>query len=139
MLADFRHALRGLRKAPALSAIAIASLAFGIAANVTVYSVAREMILDDISAARPDRLARLDATLSYAQYRDLHQARVFQDLAFDTGLHDAIWQRAGRNEMIWGMDTSPNFFDVLGIRPAIGRLYRQADEGRPVAVVSHGF
>ena len=37
------------------------------------------------------------------------------------------------------MDTSPNFFDVLGIHPAAGRLYTQHDEGSPVAVVSHGF
>ena len=139
MLTDLRHAIRGLRKAPALSAVAIASLALGIGANVTVYSVAREMIFDDVSAVRPDRLARIDARLSYAQYRDLRQARVFQDTAFNAGLHDAIWQHANRNEVIWGMDTSPNFFDVLGVRPAAGRLYTQSDEGHPVAVVSHGF
>jgi putative ABC transport system permease protein len=53
---DFSNAVRGLRKSPALAAIAIASLALGIAANVTVFSVVREMILDDLSAWRPDRL-----------------------------------------------------------------------------------
>jgi putative ABC transport system permease protein len=139
MLTDLRHAIRGLRKAPGLSAIAIASLALGIGANVTVYSVTREMILDDASAARPDRLARVDTGLSYAQYRNLRGAGIFEDVAFETGFHDAIWQRPGRNEMIWGMDTSPNFFELLGIRPAVGRLYQQIDEGRPVAVVSYGF
>ena len=108
MLADLRHAVRGLRKAPALSAVAIASLALGIGANVTAYSVAREMIFDDISAVQPDRLARIDAGVTYARYRDLRAAGVFQDLAFDTGFHDAIWQRTGRNEVVWAMDTSPN-------------------------------
>src|SRR5436305_13576371 len=121
MLTDVRHAIRGLCKTPSLSTIAIVSLALGMGANVTAYSVAREMIFDDISAVRPNGLARIDARLSYAHYRDLRRAGPFQDVAFETGLHDAIWQRAGRtqmiNQMIWGMDTSPNFFDVLGIRP----------------------
>ncbi len=139
MLSDLRHAVRGLRKAPALSAVAIASLALGIGANVTAYSVAREMIFDDVSAVRPGRLARLDAGLTYARYRELRGTGVFQDLAFNTGLHDAMWQRTGRNEVIWGMDTSPNFFELLGIRPAAGRLYTQSDEALPVVVVSHGF
>ena len=139
MLADLRLALRGLRKAPTLTAIALASLALGIGANVTVFSVARELILDDASALAPGGLARLDATLSYAQTHDLRRAAVFRDIAFHTGLHDAIWQHPGRNEIVWGMDTSPNFFDLLGIHPAIGRLYSDRDEGQPVAVVSYGF
>src|SRR5215467_10116728 len=139
MLPDLRHAARGLRKAPALSVVAIASLALGIGANVTAYSVAREMILDDVSAVRPDRLARIDAGVTYARYRELLGGGAFQDLAFDTGFHDAIWQRRGRNEMVWVMDTSPNFFELLGIAPTAGRLYAQRDEGSPVAVVSYGF
>jgi putative ABC transport system permease protein len=139
MLADLRHAVRGLRKAPALSAVAIASLALGIGANVTAYSVAREMIFDDISAVQPDRLARIDSGVTYAHYRDLRAAGIFQDLAFETGFHDAIWQRTGRNDLIWAMDTSPNFFDLLGIHPAAGRLYTQHDEGSQLAVVSNGF
>jgi putative ABC transport system permease protein len=139
MLADLRHAVRGLRKAPVLSVVAIASLALGIGANVTAYSVAREMLLSDISAARPDRLARIESNVTYAQYRDLRSAGVFQDLAFETGFHQAIWQRSGQGAVIWAMDTSPNFFDVLGIQPAAGRLYTQKDESSLVAVVSHGF
>jgi len=55
----------------------------------------------------------------------LRSAGVFQDLAFDTGFHQAIWQRRGRSTVIWAMDTSPNFFDVLGIQPAAGRLYQR--------------
>src|SRR5258708_12530634 len=82
MLADLRHAVRGLRKAPALSAVAIASLALGIGANVTAYSVAREMIFDDISAIQPDRLARIDAAVTYPPYRHLRPAPAFQHLPF---------------------------------------------------------
>jgi hypothetical protein len=66
LLTDLRHALRGLRKTPAFALIAISSVALGIGVNVTIYSVAREMILDDLSARRPDRLVRLDGVVTTA-------------------------------------------------------------------------
>jgi len=134
-----RYAIRSLRRAPALAVVAIVSLALGIAANVTVYSMVREFVFADISAYRLDRLVRVDAGLTYDQYRQFRQAGVFQDLAFDTGFHDAYWQTGDHAEIAWQMDTSPNFFEVLGVGPAIGRAYSQADEGRPAAVVSYGF
>src|ERR1700722_7626447 len=133
------QAARGLRNSPALATIAIASLALGIGANVTIYSVVREMILDDISARQPDRLARVDAQVSYAQYRDLQRAGVFQDLAFEAVVGDITWNAGTHSEHAWQMSTSSNFFDVLGVGAGLGRLYSQGDEGRPVAVVSYGF
>jgi len=139
LLTDFRQAVRGLRKSPTLAGIAISSLAFGIGANVTVYSVVREMILDDLSARQPDRLARVDVDLSYVLYRDLRQAKVFQDLAYYHSFRDWNWKTRTRSELAWTMTTSANFFDVLGVGPSMGRLYSQPDEGRVVAVVSYGF
>ena len=99
LLTDVRQAVRGLRKSPILAAGAITSLAFGIGANVTVYSVVREMILDDLSSRQPDRLARVDADLSYALYRDLQHAKVFQDLAFYHSFRDWNWRIGTRNEL----------------------------------------
>jgi len=139
LLTDFRQAVRGLRKSPTLAAVAVTSLAFGIGANVTVYSVVREMILDDLSARQPDRLARVDAVVSYALYRDLRFAKVFQDLAFYHSFRDWNWHTKTRSELAWTMTTSANFFDVLGVGPSMGRLYSQRDEGRAIAVVSYGF
>ena len=55
-MSDFIHAVRGLRRSPALVAVAILSLTLAIGANVTVFSVVREMILDNLSARRPERL-----------------------------------------------------------------------------------
>src|ERR1700694_5882393 len=98
LLTDFSHAVRSLRKSPALAAVAVASLALGIGANVTIYSVVREMILDDLSARQPDRLARVDGTVTYAQYRELRRADVFQDLAFDTGFGNLNWDSGTHNE-----------------------------------------
>src|SRR5580658_5348467 len=102
------QAARGLRKSPALAAIAIASLALGIGANVTIYSVVREMIFDDISARQPERLARIDAGVSYARYRDLRHAGAFQDLAFQSFLGNLTWDTKPRPEMAWDMSTSAN-------------------------------
>lgn len=136
---DIRHALRSLWKSPALTAIAIASLALGIGVNVTIYSIAREMILDDLSARQPDRLVRLGNVISTERYREFQHLGIFQDIAFDTGLGTSQWEAGTTHEIVWDMATSANFFDVLGVGGSMGRLYSRADEGHPVAVVSYGF
>ncbi len=136
----FCQTVRSLRKAPALATVAIISLALGIGANVTVFSVVREMILDDLSARNPDRLARVEGmNLSYMLYRQLRTLGAFEDLAFYRSFGDQIWRTGSRSEIVWRLTTSANFFDVLGIHAHAGRLYSQADEGRELAVSSYGF
>jgi putative ABC transport system permease protein len=135
---DLRYVLRGLLKSPALLSIAVLSLALGMGVNVTIYSIAREMILDDLSARQPDRLVTLGDGVIPAAYRDLRHAGVFQNLAFFS-FGNSDWDTAGHKEIAWHMITSASFFDVLGVGASVGRLYSQTDEGRPVAVVSHGF
>jgi putative ABC transport system permease protein len=141
---ELRRSVRSLSKSPALAAVAITSLALGIGANVTTYSVVREMILDDVSAWRADRLAFVSGTnASYSLYRDLRSAGAFQDLAFHRGIHERI-SRAETNDIVWTLTTSSNFFDVLDIRASKGRLYSQRNQvneiaGNEIAVVSHGF
>jgi hypothetical protein len=58
LLTDLSRTLRGLRRSPPLVAVAVSSIALGIGVNVTIYSVVREMVLDDLSARQPGRLAR---------------------------------------------------------------------------------
>ena len=139
MLKDLNHALRSLRKSPALAGIGVLSLALGIGANVTIYSIVREMVLDDISARQPNRLVRVAADIPYSRYRELRDAGVFQELAFSLWFTDINWISGAHGEVVWQMVTSANFFDVLGVGASVGRLYSQHDEGRPVAVVSYGF
>lgn len=140
MITDLRQAVRGLRKAPALTAVAIASLALGIGANATVFSVVREMILDDVSARNPDRLVRIEGVdTSVSMYKQLRAAGVFQDLAFHRGLGDRIWSGGERNQIVWRLVTSSNFFDLLGVHAFAGRLYTQADDGRALAVCTYSF
>jgi len=76
-MSDLRHAARSLLRTPALTAIAIRSLALGIGANVTAVSVVREMIPDDITARRPEQLASVNGVaISYTLYRELRLARL---------------------------------------------------------------
>ncbi len=139
LLTDLRQGLRGLLKSPAFTLIAVLSLALGIGVNVTIYSVAREMILDDLSARQPDRLVRLGSVVTGAQFRELEDAGIFEDLAFDTGLGTAEWHAGARNEIAWEMTTSANFFQALGVGSSLGRLYSPSDSGASRAVVSYGF
>ncbi len=139
LLTGLRQATRGLRKSPAFCVVAVSSLALGLGVNVTVYSIAREMILDDLSARQPGRLVRLGAPVTGGTLRDLRQAPAFQDLACDNWLGTVEWDTGSHTEIAWRMVTSANFFDVLGVRSSRGRLYSSPDEGRAVAVVSYGF
>jgi putative ABC transport system permease protein len=136
---ELRRAVRSVGKSPAFAAVAVASLSLGICANVTIYSVVREMILDDVSAWRPDRLAVLDGVnVSYNLYTDLRGSGAFQDLAFHHGIQDQVWHST-TNDIVWTLTTSSNFFDVLGIRPSQGRLYSERDAAGESAVVSQSF
>jgi hypothetical protein len=82
-MSDFKNAAQNLRRDPALVAVEILSLALGIATNVTVFSLVREMILDDVSGRHSEQLASVEgANVSYTAYRDLQQAAPFQDLAY---------------------------------------------------------
>ncbi len=132
--------IRGLRKSPGIVVVAVLSLGLGIGSNVTVFSVVREMIFDDLSARRPEQLTRVEgADVSYTEYRNLRATGPFEELAYHRGLGDRVWRAQDANEIAWILTTSANFFDVLGVGASRGRLYSQADEGREVAVVSYGF
>jgi hypothetical protein len=87
-------------------------LALGIGANVTIYSIVREMVLDDISAWQPDRLARVAADIPYDRYRELQDAGVFRYLAYDLRFSDINWISGAHGEVVWQMVTSANFFDA---------------------------
>src|SRR5215475_2638032 len=102
-LTNLNHALRSLRKSPALAAVGVLSLALGIGANVTIFSIVREMVLDDISAQQPDRLAHLAADVSYSRYRELRDAGVFQELAFNLPFTDINWVSGTHGEVVWQM------------------------------------
>ena len=149
LLRDLRFALRQLARAPGFTLAAILTLGIGIGANTTIFSVVNAALLrPPAGVADPDRLVWLYTSdysgpdfgaSSFPDYEEFRQ----QDHIFD-GVFAVIQTRTA----IWDGDTaepvgaeivSENYFDVVGVRPAVGRFFTP-DEGRPgapaVAVIS---
>ncbi len=151
---DVRFAFRTLARRPGFTAVAVLSLALGIGANTAIFTVINAVFLHPLAIEDPPRVAELftrdtktaqvgnfnltpTSLQNYEDYRD-HNT-VFSGLAgfFATGFE--LTTKEG-TEGLPGMMTTSNYFVVLGIKPALGRLFA-ADEGinraAPVAVLSH--
>jgi len=159
-LQNVRFALRQLRKYPAFTAIAVLTLAVGIGANAAIFSLVDQVLLRELPVVEPDRLVMLQSTgpdtgqtdayggddhlyFSYPMYRDLRdQNSVFSGmLAMFPAQVGVQWHNApslANSELVSG-----NYFSVLGIKPALGRLLVPDDSATrgasPVAVLSHRY
>ncbi|HEV2279571.1 MAG TPA: ABC transporter permease [Acidobacteriaceae bacterium] len=162
MIEDLRFAWRQIRKAPGFAATAIVTLALGIGATTAIFSLLDQALLRSLPVRNPQQLVLLEATpyevwngdsdsnggdpeayFSYPMYKDLQDKnQVFDGLIamFQTQA-GVTWQKQSSlaaTELVSG-----NYFDVLGVRPAVGRLLRQQDDqvrnGSPVAVLSFHY
>jgi predicted permease len=145
LLRDVRYALRQLRKSPGFSATAVLMLALAICANSTVFSWIDGTMLHPIPGARAtSSLVSLERgewnispapPLSYLDYRDLRdQNRSFVGiLAYH---HDWITLTGGGAvpQRIYIANVSSNYFDLLGVKPLLGRFFLPEEETRPDAV-----
>jgi predicted permease len=155
LLQDFRYAWRMLRKSPAFSAVIIVVLALGIAVNSAVFSIVDAVLLRKLPFRQPDRLVmlweknptlgaaigdRVPAALSnFLEWQ--RRATVFDGIA---GLEDANLNLTSGTEpeRVNGARASANFFDVLGVKPALGTgfAFAASDPGRNhVALLSDSF
>ena len=145
---DVRYAFRMLRKQPGFAAAAILTLALGIGANAAVFSLVNATLLQRLPVADPARLAyvyrgNVGNVFSYPFYSALRDHnRMFSGLAGWGGITASL--NAGDSaELVNGLIVTGNFFDVLGVRAARGRLLSPADDvtpgAHPVAVISHDF
>jgi len=146
LVRDLRHALRGLLRTPGFSLAAVVTLALGIGANTAVVSMARGFIWRPLPVAGADRLASVFSLpadgsgygeFSWADYRDLREGvSAFRDLVAyypaPLGFGDGT-----QAERAWGEFVSGNYFAVLGLAPAAGRLLGEADDApdAPPAIV----
>ncbi len=138
-LKDVRYAFRTLLASPVFAAIAVLSLALGIGANTTIYRVIDELLLHDVTAFHPERLLRVGAFgISYPNYRDLARSGVFKSLAL-YGLANWNLRETSSTERVFVMITSPNFFETLGVSPALGRRYSDADANAFPVLISDGL
>src|SRR5476651_1287188 len=149
MLSDLRFAFRALCKTPGFTAAAILILALGIGANTAVFSVVEAVMLRPLPFPRAQELVSLRSAVpnqfgqfnipEFRAYRD--HARAFAGLAAITAFNTNLVDH-GDAQLVQGLRLSANSFDLLGVRPAAGRLLT-ADDERPdaakVAVLGHSF
>lgn len=148
---DLRYALRQLRKNPGFTALAVGTLAMGIAANGTIFSWINATLLDPIpgigradnmvTIQRGERSEHPSPPFSYPDFVDLRANA--HSLTGLLGYHDDYMTITGSSkpERIYGALTTANYFEVLGVRPILGRtlLPNAADEreGAPEAVLGY--
>jgi predicted permease len=157
LIQDLRYAARQLRKNPGFTAVAVVTLALGIGANTGIFTVVNGLLLKMLPVREPQRLVVVgDSTLnqqrsngtprtdvfSYPLYRELRdRSSVFTGLcaaASDHHIEVDTGQGEVPDEKITGRMVSGNYFTVLGLAPAVGRLFSEADdtaEGANPAVV----
>ena len=152
---DFRYALRSVRRNPVFVLIVVLTLAIGIGANTTVFTLINTLILNPLPVQNANELtavagldARQTATsarlfqLSYPDLKD-YQARneVFASLAGYSPVRGVTWLEHGASQGIFGEVVTGNYFSTLGLSPARGRFFTPDEDGvpgtRPVAVLSY--
>jgi predicted permease len=147
LLEDFRYALRVLLKSPGFTVVAVLTLALGIGANTAVFSIVNALILRPLPVERPSELiflenARYGPSQSFPNYRDLRDRN--HVLAGLVGYRMAPMElETDRGaQRIWGYLATGNYFDILGVKPALGRFFHQSDDvhagASPYAVLSYG-
>ncbi|HET9480325.1 MAG TPA: ABC transporter permease, partial [Candidatus Polarisedimenticolia bacterium] len=149
---DIRFAARMLMKHPAVSLVAVITLALGIGANTAVFSWIDAFLLRPIPGAeRTDRIVVVQQTsaegshsnLSYPEYLDFRERAVSLAGLIAYDMQAMNLGGDGKPERIWGTLVTGNYFDVLGVRAALGRTFLPDEDlspgARPVVVISHGL
>src|SRR3954466_11674925 len=151
MLADLRFAARLLLRAPAFALVAVASLGLGIGANAAIFGAINGLLLTPVAAVAPDRLVAVFTSdfsgpayggSCYGDAVDFARgAPALRDLAA-SGMVPLSLTAGAQPERVFAELVSPNYFAVLGLRPAAGQLPRgsiaDAATARSV-VVTHRF
>ncbi|HUI84821.1 MAG TPA: ABC transporter permease [Candidatus Binatia bacterium] len=155
---DLRYALRQFRKAPVFAAVAVLTLALGIGANTGIFTLLDQALLRTLPISHPEQLVRLRFSglhtgsinyyggdeydyFSYPMYRELRDRNsVFSGMVANSEAQVGV-QWNNQPELANSELVSGNYFDVLGVRPAVGRLLVPADDAvqNGNAVVVLGF
>src|SRR6267143_5085638 len=147
---DVRYSLRVIAKAPGFAAIAILTLALGIGANTTIFSWINATLLNPVPGlASPGEVVALTLSkpgdnpfpLTYPDVEALRNGqRSFMGIAACNFSAMGLTGK-GKPERVWGMVASANYFDVLGVRPILGRGFLPVEDekpgGAPVAMISY--
>jgi predicted permease len=154
--ADLKYALRAARRSPLFAAVAILSLALGIGANTAIFTMMDQLMLRQLPIKNPGELVMVYQTgahngsnmgqrmNSYPMFQDFQKkAEPFADVLCRRGA-DASVSVEGQTERISAEMVSGNFFNMLGVKPALGRVFSPEEDdkvygGHPVVVLSYDY
>jgi len=156
---DIRYAIRMLTKNPAFSIVAILSLALGIGANTTIFTVVNAILLNPLPVKDVSRVMEVDTVDSKTRVTAANVEKLgmsypnFQDYARQTQLFSAMTGLVGPLPLTWSGGAEPrqlqaqmvsaSYFDLLGVHPAAGRFFLPDEDTKPggnnVAVVSYSL
>src|SRR5258708_8043293 len=156
ILSDVRLALRGLRRSPLFAAVAILSLALGIGATTAIFTLIDRLLLRKLPVQSPDQLVMLyqqGSNMGSNTGSRMHAYPLYQDLqARAEPFSEVLCRRLvpaslsvdNTTERIDAEMASGNYFTMLGVKPAVGRVLHSRDDdqryhGHPVVVLSYGY
>jgi putative ABC transport system permease protein len=149
---DLRHAVRDLLKRPGFTIIIVLTLALGIGANSAIFSVVNTVLLQPLPFPEPERLVRMGegsslthperGAFSFPDFRDVRaQTQSLEYVAAYLNSGGMLASEGADAERVLGADVSSDYFNVLGVKPQLGRTFT-AEEDHPAAtvvVISHGL
>jgi predicted permease len=147
---DIRYGWRQLLKRPGFTLLAILSMALGIGANTAIFSLVDTVLLRPLPVREPEQLIAVDGQLkngteftlqSYLNYKDYRDRNTVFSGMLAYRFVVASLSHNGVNERVWGYDVSGNYFDLLGVKPALGRSFLPEEDktpdSHPVVILSH--
>ncbi|MBV8820173.1 MAG: ABC transporter permease, partial [Acidobacteriaceae bacterium] len=152
---DFRFAARTLRRSPVFTLVAMLSLALGIGANTAIFTLLDQILLRLLPVKNPEQLVLLSMkgyhygsnwggnAISYPMYEDFtHNNTVFSGMFCRFPFRMSVGS-GGRTERVAGELVSGSYFPVLGLHPAVGRLFTPDDNkvlnGHPLVVLNYDY
>ena len=152
LLQDVRYGLRSLRRNPGFSAVVVITLGLGIGANTAVFSVVRGVLLRPLPYARGEEVVALHQSAPRAGVEDIgfsvKEVQDYRELSHT--LEDVVEYHSMSFTLLGGMEpervrtgvVSARFFDLLGVKPLLGRTFRDGEDAlgaEPVLVLSHAY
>ncbi|HSS19160.1 MAG TPA: ABC transporter permease [Pyrinomonadaceae bacterium] len=148
---DIRHGFRSLLRTPGFTLIAVLTLALGIGANTAIFSVVNAVLLRPLPFPETERIVKLGSgsairpergVFSFPDYKDLQaQTQTLESVAGYLSSGSVLSTEVGDAERVLGADVSSEYFQVLGVKPLLGRTFT-AEEDHPhasVVVISQGL
>ena len=156
VLKDIRFAVRGLIRSPLFASVAILSLALGIGANTAIFTLIDQIVLRKLPVARPDELVMLyqqgahngsnmgSRMHSYPIYQEYQKRAEPLAEVMARRLAEASVSIDNQTERLDAEMVSGNYFSMLGVPPALGRVFSSQEDdrvymGHPVVVLSHDY